>query len=184
MRIYLAGKITKNGWRNTIVNNPEDSRDGKPDFISGDVNMQKIPEWPVREKAIFGTHSYTGPYFIGDDHGCAHGAHSHGLGIGHDWNPDLHNIPSRRQVTKLCIKAIIKSDLIFAWITENDCYGTIAEIGYAFGWGKSIHIAGKHLPDLWFLYNMSSYECDFKSADPKTALSNFLDKPTHKINRD
>lgn len=181
MRIYLAGKITKNGWRNTIFtdqNITPSNRSVRPDFpAGGDINMRNIDQWPISKGTIFGIHDYTGPYFISDDHGSAHGENTHGVsaGVNTETTPELDGYnPSKRQVNKLAIKAIELSDLIFVWIDEVDCYGTIAEIGYAAGKGKLIHIAGKFLPELWFVYNLSNYDCDFKSTDPRTALQSFL----------
>jgi len=74
MRIYLAGKIAKNDWRHEVVTNL-----GRA-LVIGD----QWSRWPVLEKAVFGAHDYVGPFFISDDHGCAHGAGAHGVGIGLD----------------------------------------------------------------------------------------------------
>lgn len=45
---------------------------------------------------------------------------------------------------------------MFAWIDTTDCYGTIAELGFARGMKKRIVIAGPEwFDDLWFVYEMA-----------------------------
>lgn len=47
----------------------------------------------------------------------------------------------------MCLNAISRSDLIFAWIDDLTGYGTLTEIGYAKGLGKLILIATPEPPD-------------------------------------
>jgi nucleoside 2-deoxyribosyltransferase len=77
----------------------------------------------------------------------------------------LHDVTS-----SLCLEAIEDADLVFAWINSNDCYGTIAELGYAKGQGKLIAIAGPHkIHDMWFVYEMADMVL-IPADDPKSAL--------------
>src|SRR5581483_9440880 len=98
---------------------------------------------------IFGSHDYVGPFFLSCDHGCYHGPSSHGYGYG----PDAQH----RLVSGLCLGALHRADLIFAWIDSRDCYGTLVELGYAKSMGKRIVIAGpRYFKDLWFCYALAS----------------------------
>ena len=55
-------------------------------------------------------------------------------------------------------KAIRDSDLVFAWITSQDCYGTLVELGYAAALGCKIAVAvPKYLDDLWFATETAGY---------------------------
>jgi very-short-patch-repair endonuclease len=89
-RIYLAGKIRKGDWRNTIVNGerwPATNRYTlKDDLLDTSGITAWLPcggnsflaAWPVLPGAVLGVFDYVGPYFVGCDHGCFHGEDSHG----------------------------------------------------------------------------------------------------------
>jgi hypothetical protein len=170
LRIYLAGKISKYDWRTTIVDGM-----GTPcgidvgayyDYVNEETRYPK--SWEPYEQSIHGVHTYTGPYFLRCDHGCYHGENEHGSGIesygcgcGSSTFASDHkaiaSLPRRREhIVHLCLSAIDTSDVVFAWIENTTCYGTLAEIGYAHGAGKTIWIAGpSHFPDLWFTYQLA-----------------------------
>lgn len=156
----MAGKIRRNCWRNSLVptdhNRIPHPEDGKP-FIS---------------RATLGGHNYCGPWFISCDHGCAHGSNLHGMDInGCTEGTDSSKVLARPHLSSdgyyseysksrdsaflNAISGIVFADLIFAWIDSPDCYGTLAEIGMAYGLGKTIAI-GFALPmeDLWFVEKM------------------------------
>jgi nucleoside 2-deoxyribosyltransferase len=80
MNIYLAGKIAKNDWRHTIV---DDIWAGFSDQFYQDYGRTTVANpayrWPVLRRSIFNYHNYTGPFFISCDHGCAHGDNLHGV---------------------------------------------------------------------------------------------------------
>ena len=74
IRIYLAGKITKNGWRKEIVPQLR-SAWGAPCLDAADWR-----DIDPLEFYLGGVHfHYVGPYFVGCDHGCFHGPNSHGI---------------------------------------------------------------------------------------------------------
>ena len=78
------------------------------------------------------------------------------------------------KTVELCQRSIELSDIIFVWIDDNTCYGTLAEIGYAKAKNKIILIASpKKNYDLWFVYSMAD-SCVFDFDNPKDALSYFL----------
>lgn len=83
MNLYLAGKIAKNDWRHEIVADLRvafaDDFYGTCGHELGAVVADPAYRWPVLRRAIFNHHSYTGPFFISCDHGCAHGDNLHGV---------------------------------------------------------------------------------------------------------
>jgi len=61
-----------------------------------------------------------------------------------------------------CMHQIDKSDFVFAYINQDELYGTIAEIGYAFANDKFIWIvfANDELYyKYWFINEMSTNSC-------------------------
>jgi hypothetical protein len=143
MKIYLAGKISKNDWRNEIINTRGIEHADGSVTIQGDI--------------------YTGPYFVSCDHGCYHGDSTHGVIDSGCGSGDRRTIEDQMcyefgvcdadgghgcvnendikdTIPKLCLSWIDECDVVFAWIDSNDCFGTIAEIGYAYGKEKEIWI--------------------------------------------
>lgn len=170
--IYLAGKIEKHDWRHDIV----DELEGKS-LLRGDgggIHQGAFSQWPIMDKAIFGEFNYSGPYFVSGEHFSFHGEGTHGVGA--DELPSGDLLPKTQHayientgghgsgypeglsyatVVDRCQHAIGRSDLIFAWIDDITCYGTIAEIGYAKALGKIVWIAGpRSYRDLVFVYEM------------------------------
>jgi hypothetical protein len=125
MNIYLAGKISDNDWRSEIV-----------DGINDDVAFDDSGDmFPIKQNAIFGKHHYTGPYCVKFDslagkHFCYN---SHGF-IEQD---NSYNMDS---IHRCCKEAIKNSDVVIAVIHDNECYGTIFELGYAHALNKPIWI--------------------------------------------
>jgi len=121
-KIYLAGKITKNGWRHHLV--PE----------------LRHATWDDAPLA-FGSHKYIGPFFVGCDHGCFHVPTGHG-----SINKDLkacaedYNPVTRAQVHHNCLTAIGNCDVLIAYINDAECYGSIAEIQFALDKRKHVVI--------------------------------------------
>lgn len=156
MRIYLAGKIEKNGWRQSVCSETDKTQgnDDALDFsCAGRRPITEADSWPVERGAVLGEHDYTGPYFVRCDHGCAHGDSLHGLG-----RPNDGLVRDRKNLIRLCLTAIRDSDLVFAWITSQDCYGTLVELGYAAALGCKIAVAvPKYLDDLWFATETAGY---------------------------
>lgn len=172
LAIYLAGKIEKNCWRRALVPAVREA------FAEGECNTgdRGWPmKWPILNESIFDVHSYTGPFFMSCDHGCFHGDDAHGLGA----NSIAHHNDAGRpaEVTRLCFDAIDRSDVVFAWIDAHDCYGTIAELGYARAKGKHVWVAGKrHYRDMWFVTSMADECCIYDWATPERALRQLLNE--------
>ena len=59
----------------------------------------------------------------------------------------------QERVVALCQEAIRQSDVVFAWLDQEDAYGTLVELGYAKALQKQVWIAGPRVfPELWFAY--------------------------------
>jgi hypothetical protein len=130
-RVYLAGKISKNGWRSLFVPNLRGVTVGQL------VNCGRF---------IFG-----GPYFIACDHGCGHGLGAHGLDLTACTSP--LGAPARWTVPSLCHHWISQADLVFAWINGPDCFNTLVEIGWAQQLELPVYVAFRNRSlarDMWF----------------------------------
>jgi very-short-patch-repair endonuclease len=146
--VYLTGKISQNDWRHTLV-------EGLGEIIVS----EKDTSWPILENAIFDCLDYVGPFFSLEGHGAAHYDHSHGVFANlakYDSHGCVAGYPRRAWTVNNCKEAINEADVIFAWIDDASCYGTLVELGYAKALGKTIWIAGPtRYQDLWFGYEMA-----------------------------
>jgi len=137
-RVYLAGKIAKNDWRNDVV-------DGYPSYSvyyrRPCDGLPKDSIWLDRDSAD-GKALISGPFFITCDHGCQHGTSTHAMdGSCANANIDYSRRSAREWAAHLCLAAIRRSDVFYAWLDDDTAYGTIAEIGYAVGIGKTVVVA-------------------------------------------
>jgi len=148
LKIYAAGKISGSSrWRCHLF---------KPPGLGYAYELPEDTmrgEWPITKSALLELHHYTGPYYVDGTHddGREYEDDSHGAPF------DDHRCRLTGDIPERCKKAIAASDVLFAWIDSIDCYGTIAEIGYAAGLGKHVWIAGRYrFRDLWFVYSLAS----------------------------
>lgn len=172
LNIYLAGKITKHGWRKNIVSGVDE------DEVHNYV--QQYNKWPVTKNGVMGMFDYTGPYFVRCDHGCYHGNGDHGVGINKNCQSSLGDFHyTQSLVYSLCMDAIKDSLCMFAWIDGEDIYGTIAEIGYAHGLGNCyICVAGpRRYTELWMVYQMADVLI-LDHQTPREAFSAFVSNGT------
>lgn len=141
--VYLAGKIEPNDWRNRFYR-CRNIAYTDADFIADGGVIEASESLTI-----------TGPFFMSCDHGCYHGDGQHGVGAknggcsGHSFTRD--------EVFKICKSQIDKAEIVVAYIDCRECYGTIAEIGYAHAIGKDILIffANAELKeDMWFVDKM------------------------------
>lgn len=83
------------------------------------------------------------------------------------------DLVGRDGVVDACLDAIRKADLFFAWLNDDDAYGTMAELGYASGIGKLTVLC--HPPgvgwtmDGWFAKTMA--DTTIEAPDPLAALT-------------
>jgi hypothetical protein len=162
--VYLAGKIRQNGWREGICGYR----------CGGHTDSHELYGDLVINRNL----TVTGPFFISCDHGCYHGNGSHGVGAW-EGDPDdptfyKHGVPSewpgcselgleRSNVVTLCKKQIDEAEIVFVYIDCRDCFGTLAEIGYAHAKGKTIIIKFKNDDlerDMWFISKMQQKKTD------------------------
>lgn len=160
--IYLAGKVNHTDYRQTSF----DLNRLYQDVYEGEVcqsgaYVKYSPENHQRYidaglGGLFGL-NITGPFFIGCDHGCAHGSNQHGS-IFSSYYTQKTMTEAQFNVFHNCIESIRKCDSIFVFLESQDCltaYGTLAEIGYAKALGKKVVIAGHYDPNQWFVWNMA-----------------------------
>ena len=147
-KVYLAGKIRHCGWREAYNGYRNHS------MHRYDYNSELVVD---NELTI------VGPFFISCDHGCYHGENTHGVeAIGYEnyedeWGGCMGDFYSRKDVLDICKFQIDKADIVFAYIDCGDCFGTLAEIGYAHAKGKTIVVQfanDKLKEDMWFIDKM------------------------------
>lgn len=149
--IYLAGKISSDGWRQELV----DIRN----------NFYGDEKFLIREGYVLDYNddiTIVGPFFLSCDHSCYHGNNSHGVGLNkyyedgtrYDCYGYTTDLFTEQEVYNICIEQIKKSDIVFAYIDATTCYGTLFELGYAASIGKDIIILYDYeFPsnDMWFI---------------------------------
>jgi hypothetical protein len=155
--IYLAGKIGRSDWRNSFMNDPRFA------YVNTLVqNASAELAWGISGNSIIlpsgQSLSYTGPYYTA----CTHGGTNYGYPHASD---DAMSSP-RECVVDQCKWAIERSDLVFAWVSTEDCFGTLAEIGYAAAKDKIVFVAGPTpFRELWFSYALAD-EVYFRDSAP------------------
>jgi hypothetical protein len=175
---YFAGKIAKNDWRHDLVH---DFREDT--FFNDDLAFR---ERPILQNALGNGLHYSGPHFNSCDHGCAHGPNQHGVfGCCLDVL-----VPPHSHVSSAALLQIQRSDVLFAWLDDVTCYGTLVEIGIAralhkmiwIGWAVGMATVKEGDPcaprdNLWFANSLADYNCVADSATQ--AFRYFLSKPRH-----
>lgn len=150
VKVYFAGKVTCNGWREEILS----VRDGINEEMCLRGSKLKDIELPIPNSGF----RYCGPILLGDDHGSYHGDNTHGAGVGKSQYDVMSEVKplTQKQLFKLCISCIDKADVIFCYIDDMSAYGTLFELGYAYGKGIPIYLyfskelSVKQAEDLWF----------------------------------
>ncbi len=161
MKFYFAGKIKKYCWRHGMV--------------TGLHNAE--PDSRPLQRAIGGIHEYTGPFFASCDHGCYHGDNKHGQSAKEelDCMYQAFGVISPDATVRRCSVGVEACDILFAWIDDPTCYGTLVEIGLAKGLRKRIWVAspweepGNH----WSAFKMADH-AELKARDPSSAFENLL----------
>jgi hypothetical protein len=123
-RVYFAGKVKKNGWRDRLFGGGSMSR--------GEFN---------HNSALI----YVGPFAIGCDHGCFHDAGYHGLlgsgccGFIGDSAIEARAMQPSEAVER-CLNQVSRADSVVAYLDRDDCPGTMVEVGYALALRKPVLI--------------------------------------------
>jgi len=145
-KVYLAGKITNDLWRDEIFPNWSDWEGStSPTWMDGAIPDGRDiyctgPFWvdlegDIRE-AHCGAEIATGEHAQGQEKRGSEAASSH-----------------RFKVIDSSKDAISDSDMVFAWIDSTDCFGTLVEIGFAVGKGKFVLVGINDFDrsqEMWF----------------------------------
>jgi hypothetical protein len=175
-RIYFAGKVEKNGYRDALLGSRSMSEGRRTTELLG----HKI--------------DYIGPFAVSCDHGCFHDDTSHGYGLNNGRPPRKCNACKKPDndehvsecddpncglsddceccgtigdekydytsisapyVVRRCLGQIYMADIVYAWVDSLDCYGTLMEIGFASALGKQVYVEVSAKLDgsneLWFM---------------------------------
>ena len=153
---YLAGKITKDDWREEIVDGWSYENHSKFFYEACGESLGR--KWDIASAAALASNGsmldYSGPWWSDLDYGGGHGdsstcgePHAYGARFGddgHGFKPNgFHGDVEKAMniVPKNVEKAIKQCDLLFAWINSDDCFGTIFEIGMAAALKKTVVVA-------------------------------------------
>jgi hypothetical protein len=149
--IYFAGKISKHDWREAVLGA------GRPGAVNNDSDSNMPELWNPCWHNDCVTFFYGGPFFVACDHGCGHRLNAHGANGGltsstciNDDIAELH-----QKVWDTNGARILLANLVFAYINEVDCFGTLVEIGIAAASNKAIFLAlgpdlsNEQCADLW-----------------------------------
>ncbi len=165
MRVYLAGKISKNDWCHELV---------KGARITAEI-WEQISALPMTTGDTM-----VGPFFVACDHGCFHSRGTHGARLPEETSlcaPDSQHPISKHRVRQKALYGIEGCDLFIAYLglDFNSAYGTMAEIGAAHVWGKQIVLVihpKLASEDFWFLKTMANFI--ISSDNPVDAVYSLL----------
>jgi hypothetical protein len=175
LTFYFAGKIAHTDWRHALVRDLRNSGlfDDSGDYV---YECGVFRCRPILENAIGEGLHYSGPHFNACDHGCAHGPHRHGvLGCCME-----ELIPPRAHVPMAAMFQIKRADILFAWLEDLTCYGSLVEIGIAralekeiwIGWPPNMAMIRDSKPqsypskrDLWFAESLADCSCVAQTAE-------------------
>jgi len=170
LKVYLAGKIGHNDWRSQVTAGVKANME--------DEALNPAIAFAVPYATLNG-YAWTGPYAIACDHGCAHGPSTHGAAITVCATEHYTTLRARRDlVHRLNISRLERATGVFAYIDELDCFGTLAEIGHAYGKGIPVglcygpRITVHERDNLWFVERYATWIYD--GPPLKAAFSGFM----------
>jgi hypothetical protein len=146
VRVYLCGPIAKNCWRHRLV-------PGFRDAFCGEEGAHARYDVVTELATITPGFVCVGPWFIGCDHGCAHGQGTHGT-EGRGCLEDPLGRQNRSDVYHANMERIRRADAVFAYIDREKALGSAFELGAAMDRGKPIFVGfppdkpWQH--DMWF----------------------------------
>jgi hypothetical protein len=184
MKVYLAGKMDAEhgAWRDAILGTAYHyelkryvprweavATLGEDYEYEDDLDVGLGPNsWPTTpNRHVLGLHEYVGPYrrtFAPVEPDSKHSGYFHGFtGKGEH---GVMTDEQRERVVRLCRYAIGQVDFVFAYLNSPDCFGTLAEIGYALALSKYVAVvvaeeATWDFGDYWFIDELvASFEYD------------------------
>lgn len=178
LNIYFAGKMDRN------TSHKEGRRDWRESMVDDILLYQevtKIVSLPIHYGTLLEGHNYCGPYYFDNTGGhTSFTEDDHGTDGMYDEQIDeedphgcRHSEARRHAIFSLCLDAVKRCDVVFAWIDSLDCYGSLTEVSWATGLGKKVWIAGpRRFRDMWFFYLQG--DCCFGLNDPEKAFEHLL----------
>lgn len=184
LKIYLAGKISDNDWRDSLLSPEWRSQQGYDKYtraeLPGMMGSSTWTNWLPLSKAVLDRFDYAGPFPCErssnfDQHGVLEKIYDH------------YSVDTQIAVNTLCLNAIKNCDFFFAWIDSNDAYGTLVELGYAKALGKQVWVAfsdeleipndnelswSKGIDELWFARRTANIAV--KTSTPRQALEHLI----------
>jgi hypothetical protein len=173
LTFYFCGKIGQTDWRQSIV------KMERKNWLLDDPTLA-WSDLPILQNGIAEGLHYSGPFFNSCDHRCAHSPHKHGaMSCCEETSPNEVAYAAQIQIKR--------ADILFAWLYDLTCFGSLVEIGIARAAHRDIWIAwppemgtirGSHpdgyplIKDLWFARSLADDCCAAQSA--KTAFHWFL----------
>lgn len=123
--VYVAGKISGTDWRDQIVTGTRSYGVSSGDDEWFEPGVISVPDSSYRL-------DYRGPFYL--DTLSGHGGPWHNVGKHAYAEQRGHTAyeTSRHLVRFKSFKGVAQSDLLFAWVDSPDCYGTLAEIAFAY----------------------------------------------------
>lgn len=170
LRLYLAGKIGHTDWRHTIVPGLRGAWGGLCGQPSDPSAIRPIRFFLGGRKI-----EYSGPYFVGCDHGCFHGPGSHGvMSFLDDEQERARGYEARRDAFFSCMEWLEHADAVFAHIDSPDAHGTMFELGRAYDRIPIyLNFTTDELADeCWFAG--ADVHCVTINPDPRAALIDLL----------
>jgi hypothetical protein len=168
-KVYLAGRVSKNDWRHNLVPG-----------LRGAVQSYEMSAVPFPDDmATEDGFSYQGPFFVSDDHGCAHGPGSHGNGANGCMEQAELQDAHRTLVAERCVEGIRRSDHVFVWLDDFAAFGTLVEVGVAVALGKKVWIYASEdlaISELWFALHVAGEGRVMRFTDATSAARDFFEK--------
>lgn len=163
---YLAGKITGSPWRDEIVPGWADSQhDNGRQYVTCSSD-----EWEHSDVCVepFSGHTmrFTGPLWA--DQSSGHCGFNFSTSRPHSCgNTGEKN--ARFNIHRNVVQAINASDMIFSWVENFDCFGTLWELGVAAGSGIPTVVAIKSgsrqsIDELWLAFQGAQVVIEADSA--------------------
>lgn len=171
LKVYFAGKITKNGWRQELIDLRSE--------VFWALNQDNLAFETLVQNGIEIDNSfiYNGPYMFGCDHGCFHGKESHGLGANINYECGGFQPLQPKDIFELCKTLVKSSDVVFCYLDEMDAYGTIWELSWAHAHNIPVYLYYsdqlrlRDVNDLWFV--RMGCEVEQQVANPEEAFEYF-----------
>ena len=129
-KVYLAGKMKpEHNWRGEALSLDRAERSG---ILDHDLTDHPFGTgWLANARVVNmknASFNLIGPFPLGCDHGCAHGAN-----VAHMAETCNFDTWDNNLLLKTCVRTIQSADIVCAHFSTADAYGTLVELGIAKG---------------------------------------------------